>query len=173
MSIGLCVSCQVEARLSEERERANHYLDPSSEPHILAVLDEELIQRYMHTVVAMDNSGAVHMIQTQKYEDLECMYRLFKRVDGGLKVMVQCISAHLRERGRVLVSGEEEGAVGGTAEGGAAPGGKNAMAFVQVHTTAGCIATHRPSRSAVSVCLFVCLFVCLYVCLFVCLLLFV
>lgn len=128
----LSVHCQVEARLNEERERANHYLDPSSEPRILAVLDEELIQRYMRTVVAMDNSGAVHMIQTQKYDDLECMYRLFKRVDGGLKVMVQCVSAHLRERGRVLVSGEEEGATGGTAEGGTAPGGKSAMAFVQV-----------------------------------------
>ena len=145
LSVCMSVCCQVEARLNEERERANHYLDPTSEPRILAVLDEELIQRHMHTVVAMDNSGAVHMIQTQKYEDLECMYRLFKRVDGGLKVMVQCISTHLRERGRVLVSGEEEGATGGAAEGGTAPGGKNAMAFVQV-----CPAEGLPSNTGFS-----------------------
>ena len=153
-SVSLSVCCQVEARLNEERERANHYLDPSSEPRILAVLDEELIQRHMHTVVAMDNSGAVHMIQTQKYEDLECMYRLYKRVDGGLKVVVQCISTHLRERGRVLVSGEEEGATGGAAEGGTAPGGKNAMAFVQV-----CPAEGLPSNTGLAgLWLYLCLF---------------
>ena len=117
----------MEARLEEERERAQHYLDPSTEQHILAVLDEELILRHMETVVAMENSGVVHMLQTQKYEDLECMYRLLRRVDNGVKVIVQTLNVHLKERGRSLVMGEEEGVSG---EGG--PGGKTATAYVQV-----------------------------------------
>jgi cullin 3 len=116
---------KVEARLEEEGERSQHYLDPSTEPHILAVLDEELIQRHMETVVAMENSGVVHMLQTQKYEDLECMYRLLKRVDSGVKVIVRTMNVHLKERGRALVMGEE----GVSGDGG--PGGKTATSYVQ------------------------------------------
>ena len=64
----------------EEKERANHYLDPSSETHILSVVDAELIERHMETVVNMENSGVVYMLRTQKYEDLDCMYRSVLRL---------------------------------------------------------------------------------------------
>jgi len=110
---------KVEARITEERERARHCLDSSSEPHIVQVVEEELIAKHMKTIVEMENSGVVHMLKNSKYEDLGCMYRLFKRVKDGLRSMCDAMSKYLREQGRAIVSEEEESE------------GKNAVVFIQ------------------------------------------
>ena len=70
----------------------------------------------------MENSGVVHMLKNNKTEDLGCMYKLFIRVNNGLKTMCECISAYLREQGKALVI--EEGS----------EGAKNAITFVQVRS---------------------------------------
>ncbi|XP_033097413.1 cullin-3-B-like isoform X1 [Anneissia japonica] len=100
---------KVEARINEEAERASHYLDKSTEVHIVGVLEEELISKHMKTIVEMENSGAVHMLKNNKKEDLACMYKLFKRVKDGLKTMCECVSGYLREQGKVLVQEEDGG----------------------------------------------------------------
>jgi len=94
---------KVEQRINEEAERATHYLDKSTEGPIVSVLEEELICKHMKTVVEMENSGVVHMLKNDKTQDLACMYKLFGRVPQGLRTMVDCISAYLREQGKALV----------------------------------------------------------------------
>lgn len=42
---------RVEARINEESERAKHYLDESTEPRIVEVVEEELIKKHMKTIV--------------------------------------------------------------------------------------------------------------------------
>lgn len=42
---------KVEARICEESERAKHYLDESTEPRIVEVIEEELIKIHMKTIV--------------------------------------------------------------------------------------------------------------------------
>ena len=42
---------KVEARINEEAERAKHYLDESTEPRIVEVVEEELIKKHMKTIV--------------------------------------------------------------------------------------------------------------------------
>lgn len=108
---------KVEARINEEAERAKHYLDVSTEPRIVEVVEEELIKKHMKTIVEMENSGVVHMLKNQKTEDLACMYKLFSRVADGLKTMADCVSQYLREQGKALVQEDE--------------GGTNAINFVQ------------------------------------------
>jgi len=98
---------KVEARITEEAERAKVYLDDSTEPRIVNVVEEELIKRHMNTVVEMENSGVVHMLRNDRTEDLACMYKLFARVNDGHQTMSDCLSKHLRARGRALV--EEQG----------------------------------------------------------------
>ena len=44
--------------------------DVSTEPRIIDVLEEELIKRHMKIIVEMENSGVVHMLSSQKTEDL-------------------------------------------------------------------------------------------------------
>ncbi|XP_060530108.1 cullin-3 [Cylas formicarius] len=110
---------KVEARINEESDRAKHYLDQSTEPRIVEVVEEELIKKHMKTIVEMENSGVVHMLKHQKTEDLACMYKIFGRVQDGLKTMADCVSQYLREQGKALVQEEEH------------QGGTNAINFVQ------------------------------------------
>lgn len=41
----------MEARINEESDRAKHYLDESTEPRIVEVVEEELIKKHMKTIV--------------------------------------------------------------------------------------------------------------------------
>lgn len=100
---------KVEQRINEEAERAKHYLDESTEELIVKVVEEELISKHMKTIVEMENSGVVHMLKNQKTDDLACMYKLFNRVPDGLKTMVDCVSAYLKEQGKALVTEDEGG----------------------------------------------------------------
>merc|ERR1719433_2221195 len=98
---------KVEARIREESERAKHYLDESTEARIVEVVEEELIKRHMKTILDMENSGVVFMLINTKIEDLACMYKLLARVSEGHKIMAECLSEHLRAKGKALV--EENG----------------------------------------------------------------
>ncbi|XP_065202116.1 cullin-3-B [Planococcus citri] len=109
---------KVEARINEEASRAKHYLDESTEPRIVEVVEQELIKKHMKTVVEMENSGVIHMLKNQKTEDIACMYKLFSRVPDGLKIMSDCVSKYLREQGKALVQEDDAGAT-------------NAILFVQ------------------------------------------
>jgi cullin 3 len=99
---------KVDDRIKEETERANHYLDKSTEPRIVKVLEDELISAHMKTIVEMENSGVYHMLKHDKHEDLNYMYRLFNRVNDGLKTIADCMSTYLREQGRNLVTIESQ-----------------------------------------------------------------
>ncbi|KAI1285963.1 Cullin-3 [Halotydeus destructor] len=100
---------KVEQRIAEEAERAKHYLDESTEREIVKVVEEELICAHMKTIVEMENSGVVYMLKNQKTDDLACMYKIFCRVQGGLPAIIACVSVHLREQGKALVTEEEGG----------------------------------------------------------------
>ncbi|KAJ0181848.1 hypothetical protein K1T71_002570 [Dendrolimus kikuchii] len=95
---------RVEARIVEEAERARHYLDESTEPRVVAVLEHELIERHMKTIVEMENSGVVHMLLHTRTSELACVYKLLGRVGEGLRTVADAVSAHLREQGRALVT---------------------------------------------------------------------
>ncbi|XP_017484362.1 PREDICTED: cullin-3-like [Rhagoletis zephyria] len=104
---------KVEQRINEEAERACHYLDASTEKIIVRVVEQELISRHMKTIVEMEHSGVVHMLENQKNDDLARMYKLFSRVDNGLKAIIACVSNHLRQEGKSMVidDGNKEDAI--------------------------------------------------------------
>ena len=61
---------KVEQRITEETERAKHYLDNSSETPIVKVVEEELIIKHISTVVTMNNGGVVSTIENQRHEGM-------------------------------------------------------------------------------------------------------
>ena len=65
----------------------------------------------------MENSGVVHMVRNRRVTDLACMYSVLCRVSDGLATLAECVSSHLRDQGKALVSEED---------------GKTAIIFVQV-----------------------------------------
>ncbi|CAF0738060.1 unnamed protein product [Rotaria sordida] len=109
---------KVAARISEEAERAVHYLDKSTEERIVRVLEDELITKHLKTIVEMENSGVYSMLKFSKCDDLATMYKLFERVPNGHSTIADCMSSYLREQGRALVTENAEE-------------GKNAIIYIQ------------------------------------------
>ncbi len=87
--MSLIAVTQVEARLREELNRVNHYLDQSTEPKIREVVERELISVHMQRLVEvcgcillfvlfvralialqMEGSGLVTMLRDDKYEGM-------------------------------------------------------------------------------------------------------
>jgi len=99
---------KVEARLREEEERIEHYLNPFTEPKIREVVERELIAAHMRTLVEMEGSGLVPMLKEDKIEDLQRMYNLFSRVAGGRDLMCEVLCAHVRDVGTQIVQVPEE-----------------------------------------------------------------
>ncbi|KAJ4746042.1 Cullin family protein [Rhynchospora pubera] len=93
-----------EKRINEEVERVSHYLDSKTEPKITAVVEKELVETHMHRLVHMENSGLIPMLVGNMYEDLNCMYNLFKRVPSGLNLIKDVMASHLKETGKQLVT---------------------------------------------------------------------
>jgi cullin 3 len=60
------------------------------------VVETELILSNLNTLA----DGLIHMLLEDKYEDLSLMYRLFRRVDGGLHLMRLLMSDHIKEIGK-------------------------------------------------------------------------
>ncbi|CAH8288690.1 unnamed protein product [Schistosoma bovis] len=94
---------KVEQRIEEEVRRAHHHLDPSTEPKIVIVLEEELISRHMETIVGMEDSGLTYMLTHDHFTDIAAMYGVLSRVEEGPKIMSNYISLYLREQGRNTV----------------------------------------------------------------------
>lgn len=89
--------------LAEESQRADRYLDKTTESKIVDVLNAELVTKHMVTVVEMENSGLVHMLLNDKIEDLHELYELLKRVPNGVKTVMETLSRFLRKKGQLLV----------------------------------------------------------------------
>lgn len=94
---------KAEKRLIEESERVTNYLDPSTESKVTRTVEETLIGQQKRTLVEMEHSGLIPLIEADKLDDLARMYALFRRVDGGAELMRQSLGDHLRETGRQLV----------------------------------------------------------------------
>ncbi|KHN13229.1 Cullin-3A [Glycine soja] len=98
---------KAERRLNEEMERVSHYLDPRSESKITNVVEKEMIESHMHTLVHMENSGLVSMLVDDKYEDLQRMHNLFRRVPDGLTIVKDVMTSFVRDTGKQLVMDPE------------------------------------------------------------------
>ncbi|GFY83000.1 cullin 3 [Actinidia rufa] len=103
-----CCDCgyylkKAERRLNEEIERVSHYLDAKSEAKITNVVEKEMIENHMQSLVHMENSGLVNMIVDDKYEDLGRMYSLLRRVPNGLSLTL-CNGSWMRRINMIRLS---------------------------------------------------------------------
>ncbi|KAL2341741.1 hypothetical protein Fmac_009681 [Flemingia macrophylla] len=104
-----CCDCgdylkKAESLLNEETERVSHYLDSRTEKKITNVVEKEMIENHMLRLIHMENSGLVHMLCDDKYEDLSRMYNLSGRVTDGLSKIREVMTSHMRESGKQLVT---------------------------------------------------------------------
>ncbi|XRB06435.1 cullin 1 [Pycnococcus provasolii] len=107
---------KAEKALLEESERVTRYLHPSSESKLLKAAETELLATHESALLSKESSGVSSLLVQDKEEDLSRMYRLFKRVPGGLTPVAEAFRKHVEEEGMGLVRSSEGAAAGASGD---------------------------------------------------------
>lgn len=95
---------KAEAALEEERNRVADYLNSSTESKILKVVEEELLERTEKVLLEKESSGARALLQNDKSEDLQRMFRLFQRLENGLHPIAEIVQKFITNMGLDVVA---------------------------------------------------------------------
>ncbi|RPA85288.1 Cullin-domain-containing protein [Ascobolus immersus RN42] len=103
-------------RLKEETDRVQAFLCAATEQKIVRVVEKEMIESNLKEILKTE-TGLVQMIDNDKYEDIELVYRLSLRVDKDLTVVKSICKARIIEMGKELIknlgaAGETNAATG-------------------------------------------------------------
>ena len=79
-------------------------MDPRTDPLILKVIDDCFIKNYSKTLVNMENSGCIKMMENNQFQDLKRMYLLFSRVPECVKDISNCMSNFIESEGSRIIS---------------------------------------------------------------------
>lgn len=114
---------RVDRRLTEERDRIQQYLHPTTAPLLFSLLDHVLISQNLQAIVDHPNAGLAVLLAEDRYTDLARMYRIFGRVGGGRTVMGRAMKAWIVEQGSKIV--ESLGTAQSTLKASTSAGGEN------------------------------------------------
>ena len=98
---------KAENAINEERARVSEYLNSSSENKLLGVLDEEILAAVQSTLLEKESSGCNALLQNDKSEDLQRMFRLFQRLENGLQPMANIVQEHITGMGSDITGRRE------------------------------------------------------------------
>mmetsp|Transcript_15862 Transcript_15862/g.55212 ORF Transcript_15862/g.55212 Transcript_15862/m.55212 type:complete len:409 (-) Transcript_15862:256-1482(-) len=114
---------KAEAALQAEVARVALYLNPNTEPKLLRVVEQELLEVNLGHLLRKEGSGLAVMLRDDRRDDMACMFRLFRRVDG-LEQMALVLEQHVRSAGEAIVAarlqrvdGADDDAAGGAGAG--------------------------------------------------------
>ncbi|KAG0053070.1 Cullin-3 [Gryganskiella cystojenkinii] len=93
---------KVENRLEEEQLRCSHYLTEKTEPKIRLIVEQEMIEKHLRTVIEMENWGLKQLLINSRLEDLDRMYRLFARVPEGWKELQAGVAEYITDCGKAI-----------------------------------------------------------------------
>ncbi|KAH7927936.1 Cullin-domain-containing protein [Leucogyrophana mollusca] len=91
---------RVEARINSEQERAHHYLSSQTASPLRKILENHLLTPHLSSVINMPNSGLDIMIDLDKVEDLNRLYRLFMMVPAGIPTLKKSLKESILRRGK-------------------------------------------------------------------------
>jgi len=95
---------KAENALTAEHIRVQEYLNSNSDAKIQSVLEEELLAKVETTLLEKESSGCRALLQNDKAEDLQRMFRLFQRLDNGLQPMAQIVQDFITTMGEDIIN---------------------------------------------------------------------
>lgn len=95
---------KAEAALTEESARVAAYLNSSSESKLLKVVEEELLEEIELFLLEKESSGCRALLQNDKSEDLQRMFRLFSRLENGLDPIAAIVKDFITDMGDEVIS---------------------------------------------------------------------
>lgn len=96
---------QINRRLEEESTRAQSYLGASTEPLLISLLDNVLIEQHLTSILDHPASGLSTLIHESRIDDLKLMYTLFGRVGKGHSTLQRGIAAWIVQIGKQVNEG--------------------------------------------------------------------
>ena len=97
---------ECEKHLLKEEERANYFLQPETKPKLLEVIHNEILEKHAQNLVEKD-TGCEQMFLHSKLDELELMYRIFKRVETTLKYIIEKMNPYIEGRGKKIIEDEK------------------------------------------------------------------
>jgi cullin 4 len=94
----------VQKRLNEEVERVMTYLDPSTRLPLLRILETELLQKHVGSLL---EKGFDKLIDKNRVDDLSLMHNLFNRVDG-IESERNAFSKYIKKTGEKIVNAKDQ-----------------------------------------------------------------
>jgi len=95
----------VEKRLKEENDRLLHYLDPTSEIHLIKTVEKQLISEHLSQILT---KGLDALLEGDRKPELKLMYSLVGKVAGGPQELKGKMCDYVKKRGRVIVVNPEK-----------------------------------------------------------------
>jgi cullin 1 len=95
---------KAEQALTEERNRVADYLNSSSEIKISKVVEEEILEKVETVLLEKENSGCRALLQNDKSEDLQRMFRLFQRLENGLIPIASILQEFITTMGHEIIN---------------------------------------------------------------------
>lgn len=95
---------KAEEALNEERTRVADYLNSSSENKILKVVEEEILEKVETILLEKETSGCRALLQNDKSEDLQRMFRLFSRLENGLVPIASILQNFVSSMGDDIIN---------------------------------------------------------------------
>ncbi|EEP76225.1 conserved hypothetical protein [Uncinocarpus reesii 1704] len=99
---------KVATRIQEEQERCHHTLSAVTEPKIMSVIDQSLIQQNIAEVINMEGSGVKEMLDNDRFTDLTVVYELVSRIDPQKTVLTRAVQARIVELGSQVNTAAKE-----------------------------------------------------------------
>lgn len=104
---------KAEDALTKESKRVDDYLNSASEAKILKVVEEEILERVEMVLLEKESSGCRALLQNDKSEDLQRMFRLFSRLENGLNPMASIFQNFISSMGDDIVNRRQARLEGG------------------------------------------------------------
>ena len=86
-------------RIQEEEERCQQTLSQPTESKIKSIVDKELIAKHIRSIIDMEGTGAKHMLDNERIEDLANVYDLNARVDPRKLALKDAVQKRVVELG--------------------------------------------------------------------------
>merc|ERR1712038_2068841 len=94
---------KAEQVLNEESNRVKEYLNTGTEPKLLKVVEDEVLEKVETALLEKEGSGCKVLLANDKSEDLQRMFKLFGRLENGLAPMAEIVQAYISSMGHQVL----------------------------------------------------------------------
>eukprot|EP00551_Chaetoceros_affinis_P004152 CAMPEP_0203684170 /NCGR_PEP_ID=MMETSP0090-20130426/47900_1 /ASSEMBLY_ACC=CAM_ASM_001088 /TAXON_ID=426623 /ORGANISM="Chaetoceros affinis, Strain CCMP159" /LENGTH=739 /DNA_ID=CAMNT_0050553337 /DNA_START=190 /DNA_END=2409 /DNA_ORIENTATION=+ len=95
---------KAEQVLNEESNRVKEYLNTGTEPKLLKVVEEEVLEKVESALLEKEGSGCKVLLANDKSEDLQRMFKLFARLEDGLRPMAEIVQQFISSMGHEVLN---------------------------------------------------------------------